>query len=217
MKAIPSRRTALFAALTAGLALTLSPAVPLPLAAGTPPPPQEATRAAGGGQDAGGIPATLDSVVLPDSAVVTGARLDELTARVASQLRCPVCRNQSVLESSSTLAREMQAEIKRRLARGDSPQEVRAYFVSRYGEWVLLKPKAEGINLVVYLFPALAVLGGGLLVWRLLVRWTGGDGEEAEEVAAAAGGEGAEEEDGLSRQEEERLASVLEQETGAGG
>lgn len=172
---------------------------------------QEATRAAGGGQDAGGIPPTPDSVVLPDSAVVTGARLDELTARVASKLRCPVCRNQSVLESSSTLAREMQAEIKRRLARGESPEEVKAYFVSRYGEWVLLKPRAEGINLVVYLFPALVLLGGGLLAWRLVRRWTGRDGEEEEDATTREAGGASGTDEGLTAREEERLESVLDE------
>lgn len=194
-------------ALAAGLALTALAPPPSALA-------QEATRAAGGGQDGTGVPATPDSAVLPDSAVVTGARLDDLTARVASQLRCPVCRNQSVLESSSTLAREMQAEIKRRLARGESPEQVRAYFVSRYGEWVLLQPPAEGINLVVYLFPALAVLGGGLLAWRLVRRWTGRDGG-AGAAAGAAGSEGRPE-DGLSEGEEERLRSALESEGPSG-
>ncbi len=189
--------------LAAGLAL--APAATPALAA-----PQEATRAAGGGQDAPMAPALPDSVVVPDSAEVTGARLDELTARVASQLRCPVCRNQSVLESSSTLAREMQAEIKRRLALGHSPEEVRAYFVSRYGDWVLLKPKAEGLNLVVYLFPVVAVLGGGFLVWRLLSRWTGREEGAADEDGGAAT------EDGLSEEERERLASALEEEAGPG-
>lgn len=209
-------RSALLLVLAAGLTLAWSPP---PASARSAPPalPQEATRAAGGGQEGGGVPATPDSVVVPDSAVVTGARLDELTAQVASQLRCPVCRNQSVLESSSTLAREMQAEIKRRLARGDTPPEVRAYFVSRYGEWVLLKPKAEGINLVVYLFPALAVLGGGLIVWRLLGHWIGDEEEPAEGVADAAGeDDGPVGEEDLSEREQERLASALEEQAGPG-
>lgn len=196
---------------TVRLALVLAAGLAL-AAAATPAlaAPQEATRAAGGGQDAPMAPALPDSVVVPDSAEVTGDRLDELTARVASQLRCPVCRNESVLESSSTLAREMQAEIKRRLALGDSPEEIRAYFVSRYGEWVLLKPKAEGLNLVVYLFPVVAVLGGGFLVWRLLSRWTGREeGAEGEDGGGVA-------EDELSEEERERLASVLEEEAGPG-
>lgn len=133
---------------------------------------------------------------------MSAQELDDLTARVASQLRCPVCRNQSVLESSATLSRQMQAEIRRRLAEGSSPEEVKAYFVDRYGEWVLLKPQPEGLNLLVYLFPALAVLGGALLVWRLIGRWAPGaapgpdpgagelDPEVEREVEAALGRDG---------------------------
>lgn len=202
MRAARRRITAALA-LAAGLAL--GPAV-----ASASSSLQEATRAAGGGQDTPGAPATPDSVIVPDSAVVTGTRLDDMTARVASELRCPVCRNQSVLESSSTLAREMQAEIKRRLARGDSPEDVKAYFVSRYGEWVLLQPRAEGINLVVYLFPALAVLGGALLAWHLVRRWT----REDEDEKGEASDRGEVRSDGLTEQEEHRLSSVLEEEAG---
>lgn len=97
--------------------------------------------------------------------------LDALAARVADQLRCPICRNQSVLESSSELARRMQSVIRERLAAGDSPEEVEAYFVARYGEWILLEPPARGINLLVYLLPAALVLAGGLFLGSRLRAW----------------------------------------------
>lgn len=105
------------------------------------------------------------------TAELSEAELDRLTAEVADRLRCPVCRNQSILESPSELAREMQGVIRERLAAGESPEEVKAYFVSRYGEWVLLRPEPRGATLLVYVLPALAFLvGGGLLGWRLR-RW----------------------------------------------
>lgn len=104
-------------------------------------------------------------------AELSEAELDRLTAQVADRLRCPVCRNQSILESPSELAREMQSVIRERLAAGESPEEVKAYFVSRYGEWVLLKPEPRGAALLVYVLPGLAFLvGGGLVGWRLR-RW----------------------------------------------
>lgn len=224
MRSAASRPAGLLMAWCAVVGLALVPATAAAAGPASPPAagtaPQSATRAAGGGQDAPGAAATPESVVVPDSAVVTGARLDELTARVAAELRCPVCRNQSVLESSSSLAREMQAEIKRRLARGESPDEVRSYFVSRYGEWILLKPSPRGINLLVYVLPALALLLGGLLVWHLLKKWTragttedaehgGGSAEVAHEPRSPAD-EGV----GLTPDEEERLESVLQEGTG---
>ena len=118
-------------------------------------------------QAGGGLP--------PDTTAVPGEnspRVDTLTVQVASELRCPVCRSQSVLESSSDLAERMQAVIRDRLARGESPAEVRAYFVDKYGEWILLRPEPEGINLLVYVLPALALLGGGWAVVRQLRRWS---------------------------------------------
>jgi len=97
---------------------------------------------------------------------LSGAALDDQTAKVAAQLRCPVCRGQSVLESTATLSKEIQAEIRQRLAQGQSPDSVKAYFVSRYGEWILLKPPAHGFGLLVYLFPIAILLGGlGVSVW----------------------------------------------------
>lgn len=103
----------------------------------------------------------------------SAAEIDQLTAEVAAQLRCPVCRNQSVLESSSGLAREMQSVIRDRLTAGETPDEVKAYFVSRYGDWILLKPEPKGINLLVYLLPAAALLVGGGLLVRQIRRWSG--------------------------------------------
>lgn len=133
-----------------------------------------------------------------------GAELDDLTARVAAQLRCPVCRNQSVLESSSTLAREMQAEIRRRLARGETPGEVKSYFVSRYGEWILLEPPAHGINLLVYLLPAAGLLVGAGIVYRLVTKWTA-DGTASDDAL-----ESPRSEPGLSAEEERRLREAMD-------
>jgi cytochrome c-type biogenesis protein CcmH len=108
------------------------------------------------------------------------AELDQLSAEVAAQLRCPVCRNQSVLESSSGLAREMQSVVRDRLAAGETPEEVRAYFVGRYGDWILLKPEPKGINLLVYLLPAAALLFGGVVLYYRIKRWTGATAPRSE-------------------------------------
>lgn len=146
------------------------------------------------------------------------SELDARTARVADQLRCPVCRSQSVLESSSTLAREMKAEIRRRLAEGQTPEEVKAYFVSRYGDWVLLRPEPRGLNLMVYVLPPLLLVGGGLLVWALLRRWSpraGSDGGSAGSgpTGTAPTDAGTVPGDGLSEEEERRLEEAMRERT----
>lgn len=101
----------------------------------------------------------------------TGEALDELTARVASQLRCPVCRQLSINDSQSDLALEAKSLIRDKLATGESPEEVKAYFVSKYGEWVLLAPPKRGFTLLVWILPVGAFAAGGVLLATVLRRW----------------------------------------------
>jgi cytochrome c-type biogenesis protein CcmH len=100
------------------------------------------------------------------------AELDRVAREVASELRCPVCQGLSIQDSPSQLALEMKALVRDQLASGQSPAEVRAYFVEKYGEWVLLEPEPVGVNLLVYILPALLVLVGGVVVWRSVRKWT---------------------------------------------
>ena len=76
--------------------------------------------------------------------------LEAQTSAIASHLRCPVCQGVSVEDSPTELARQMRATVRDQLAAGRTPDQVRQYFVDRYGEWILLEPKASGFNLVVY-------------------------------------------------------------------
>jgi cytochrome c-type biogenesis protein CcmH len=93
---------------------------------------------------------------------------DERVRDIASGLRCPVCQNLSVADSPSRLAGEMRSEIESQLQAGRTPDEVRAFFVERYGEWVLLAPTREGLNLLPWLVPVVGVvLGVGLWVYLL--------------------------------------------------
>jgi len=96
---------------------------------------------------------------------------DEDVQAIASQLRCVVCQNLSVADSPSEMAHQMRALIRERLAAGDRPAEVMTYFVQRYGDWVLLAPPARGLNLVLWLAPFGAVVGGLVLVLTLVRRW----------------------------------------------
>jgi cytochrome c-type biogenesis protein CcmH len=73
-----------------------------------------------------------------------------------------------VADSPSRLAGEMRAEIGERLRAGASDDEVRAFFVARYGEWVLLEPSRRGLNLVPVIFPLVAVLVG-VGIWTFAV------------------------------------------------
>ena len=98
--------------------------------------------------------------------------LEARTAAVAATLRCPVCQGESIQDSPSALAQQMRAVVRDRLRAGNTPDEVRAYFVSRYGEWILLEPTMTGLNILLYVLPVLLVVGGLALVAFLVRRWT---------------------------------------------
>jgi cytochrome c-type biogenesis protein CcmH len=110
--------------------------------------------------------ARTDSVVIPNDPAFEAKVRD-----VALSLRCPVCQNNSIEESPALLAQDMKREVRQRLAAGESPDEIRRYFVSRYGEWVLTKPRAAGVNLSVWLLPVVALFAGALVVWSAVRRW----------------------------------------------
>ncbi len=97
---------------------------------------------------------------------------EETVQAVAARLRCVVCQNLSVADSPSEMANQMRGIIRERLAAGDSPDQVVAYFVDKYGEWILLSPTWRGFNLLVWTAPLVAVLAGLGVVGFLLRRWT---------------------------------------------
>jgi cytochrome c-type biogenesis protein CcmH len=66
----------------------------------------------------------------------------------------------------------MRAVVRDRLRAGDTPEEVKAYFVSKYGEWILLEPTMTGLNILLYALPVVLVVGGVALVAFLVRRWT---------------------------------------------
>ncbi len=108
----------------------------------------------------------------PSVATATDSALEAQTTAVASTLRCPVCQGESLQDSPSDLARQMRDVVRDKLRAGETPDQVRAYFVSKYGEWILLEPTMTGLNVVLYVIPVLLVIGGLVLVAFLVRRWT---------------------------------------------
>ncbi len=98
--------------------------------------------------------------------------LEARTSAVASQLRCPVCQGLSIQDSPSELAQSMRSLVREQLAAGRTDLEVKSYFVSKYGEWILLAPKPTGFNVLAYALPILAVVIGGAVIALAVRRWT---------------------------------------------
>ncbi|PWB78507.1 MAG: cytochrome c-type biogenesis protein CcmH [Candidatus Methylomirabilota bacterium] len=98
------------------------------------------------------------------ASAASAGSLEEQTLRVAAELRCPVCQNLSVADSPSEMATQMREVIHDKLKNGESPDQIRSYFVSRYGEWILLSPARHGFNWVAWLLPFVAILGGGGII-----------------------------------------------------
>jgi cytochrome c-type biogenesis protein CcmH/NrfF/Flp pilus assembly protein TadD len=116
------------------------------------------------------VPALL---LLAKSILVAAAPdLEDQTRTIATELRCVVCQNLSVADSPSEMAQQMRGVIREQLREGKSPQEIKNYFVSKYGEWVLLKPEKSGFSLVVWLAPFVVLIAGLLLGILLTRRWS---------------------------------------------
>ncbi len=97
--------------------------------------------------------------------------LEQQVRAIASRLRCPVCQNESVADSPSGLAGQMRALIRTKLEEGQSPEEIVAYFVSRYGQWILLDPPRKGVGWILWTAPVV-VLFAALVVAAAFLRRT---------------------------------------------
>jgi cytochrome c-type biogenesis protein CcmH len=93
--------------------------------------------------------------------------LEARVHKLGKEIRCPMCQGLSVADSNSSSARAQVDKIRELVAEGKSDEEIRDFFVSRYGEWALLEPVKSGFNLVLYAAPfALLAMGLGVLFWR---------------------------------------------------
>ncbi|MEM6589507.1 MAG: cytochrome c-type biogenesis protein [Pseudomonadota bacterium] len=111
--------------------------------------------------------------VQPDE-VLEDPELEARARALSEDLRCLVCRNESIDESNAPLARDLRLLVRERLVAGDSDTQVMDFVVDRYGEYVLLKPTLTGSNLILWLAgPAMLLLGLGLGVGYLRGRARG--------------------------------------------
>jgi cytochrome c-type biogenesis protein CcmH len=117
---------------------------------------------------------TMSLIAAAAAAFENDAPLDDpaLEARavaLAKELRCLVCQNQSIMESDADLAKDLRKIVRERLVAGESDEQVKAYIVARYGDFVLLRPPFKPKTWVLWLGPAVIVggaLAGLIAFWR---------------------------------------------------
>jgi cytochrome c-type biogenesis protein CcmH len=97
--------------------------------------------------------------VQPDE-LMTDPRLEARARALSAQLRCLVCQNESIDESHADLARDLRGLVRERLQAGDSDEQIRAFLVGRYGDFILLKPPFKLETWLLWGAPFLILLTG---------------------------------------------------------
>lgn len=107
--------------------------------------------------------------VQPDEMLADPA-LEARAREISAELRCLVCRNESIDDSNAELARDLRLLVRERLEAGDTNEEVVNYIVARYGEFVLLKPRFSVENALIWLAGPLVFLAGLAVIVAYLRR-----------------------------------------------
>nr|CAD6610590.1 cytochrome c-type biogenesis protein CcmH [Rhizobium sp. Khangiran2] len=113
--------------------------------------------------------APLPALAVNPDEILADPVLEERARNLSVNLRCMVCQNQSIDDSNAELARDLRVLVRERLQQGDTDEEVIDYVVSRYGEFVLLKPRFSLRTMLLWTAPAL-LLGIGGIVLVLMAR-----------------------------------------------
>ena len=95
--------------------------------------------------------------VEPDE-ILSDATLEQRARDISQNLRCLVCQNESIDESNASLARDLRLLVRERVMEGETDQEVLEFIVDRYGEFVLLRPQVNGVNLILWALAPISLL-----------------------------------------------------------
>ena len=97
----------------------------------------------------------------------------ELQARyekIIDEVRCLKCQNQTIKDSNAFLAGDLRREIRRMIEEGMSDDEIFDFLVERYGDFALYRPRFSGKTLVLWIAPAVFLLGGAVLLFNIVRR-----------------------------------------------
>jgi cytochrome c-type biogenesis protein CcmH len=115
------------------------------------------------------LTASAAHAVRPDE-VMSDPTLEARARTLSAELRCMVCQNESIDDSDAPLAHDIRMLIRDRIAKGESNDAVRAFLVSRYGDFILLKPPFKPETLLLWLSAPLTLALGALGIWAAMRR-----------------------------------------------
>lgn len=110
------------------------------------------------------VPDAGQFVGQPKGVPLSGQQLEEQTMAISHELRCPVCQGLAIGDSPSIMASNMKAQVRELLERGYTEEQILSYFEKSYGQFVLLKPKFQGVNALVWILPVAVLAIGFVLV-----------------------------------------------------
>jgi cytochrome c-type biogenesis protein CcmH len=89
-----------------------------------------------------------------------------LVNKISKNLRCLICQGQSVYDSQSDFALSIKILIKNKIEEGKSEKQIYDYLKNQYGEWIVYDPEFNKKNLILWAFPLILFIFGGLLIYR---------------------------------------------------
>jgi len=97
----------------------------------------------------------------------------QLYEQLTHEVRCLVCQNQTIADSTAPLAADLRREIRGLVEQGRSEDEIRTFLLDRYGDFVLYRPRFNAATALLWLAPVLLLLLGGAVLWRIIQRRAG--------------------------------------------
>jgi cytochrome c-type biogenesis protein CcmH len=114
--------------------------------------------------------------------------LDTRLKSLENELRCLVCQNQTLAESNAPLAEDLRKEVRDLATGGKSDDEIRAYLVARYGDFVLYKPPVKSTTYVLWFGPFVLLAAGAVAWWMLIRRRSRATGDAATPTESSTAG-----------------------------
>ena len=88
--------------------------------------------------------------------------------KILKNLRCLICQGQSVADSNSEFAQTIKIVVRDQINDGKSEKEIYDFLIEKYGEWIVYKPPLNKVNFVLWIFPYLALISGGAIIFLFL-------------------------------------------------